>query len=104
MKLICFFQSSKAKDILFLPFYFVCLVIQRGGQSLTQRRLSLLLVLYIYSAEEETFVPIPDVPADLPAQISAAIQHLHQMGSGVHPNIPSDLLLKSRWPVQARFM
>ena len=55
---------------------------QRGFHSLTQRRIQLLMVSYIYSAEEETFVPIPDMPSDLPLQISAAIQHLHQMSSG----------------------
>lgn len=47
-----------------------------------ERRLQLFLVLYIFSAEDDTFVPVPDMPADLPPQVSAAAEHLHHMISG----------------------
>ena len=48
-----------------------------------ERRLQLFLVLYIFSAEDDTFLPVPDMPTDLPPQVSAAVQHLHRMSSGL---------------------
>lgn len=49
---------------------------------LVQRRLQLLLVVYLYNVEAETFLPIPDMPAELPAQIAAAKQVLQQINGG----------------------
>ena len=63
-----------------------CLLVQRGTQPPLQRRFQLLLVTYVYSLEEETFVAAPDMPADLPPQLCAAVQHLHQITSGVQSN------------------
>lgn len=63
-----------------------CLLVQRGFQPPLQRRFQLLLVTYVYSVEEETFVAVPDLPADLPAQLCAAVQHLHYITSGLHSN------------------
>ena len=61
-------------------------VLQQAGwlkpKLLTQRRLQLLLVVYLYSVEAETFLPIPDMPAELPAQIAAAKQVLQQINGG----------------------
>lgn len=47
-----------------------------------QRRVQLLLVVYVYDAEEETFLPVPDMPLGLSSHLSAVIQHLHQISSG----------------------
>ena len=52
---------------------------------LVQRRLQLLLVVYLYNVEAETFLPIPDMPAELPAQIAAAKQVLQQISGGDCP-------------------
>ncbi len=47
-----------------------------------QRRLQLLLVVYVYDAMEETFLPVPDMPLGLSTQLSAVIEHLHQITLG----------------------
>ncbi|KAA6417980.1 MAG: hypothetical protein FRX49_12062 [Trebouxia sp. A1-2] len=47
-----------------------------------KRRLQLLLILYVYDAKKETFLPVPDMPLGLSLQLSAVIQHLHQINSG----------------------
>ncbi|DBA90734.1 TPA: hypothetical protein ACH3X1_003944 [Trebouxia sp. C0004] len=57
-------------------------ILKRGAQPVMQRRLQLLLVLYVYDAKEETFLPVPDMPLGLSPHLSAVVQHLHQITSG----------------------
>ncbi|KAL0046765.1 hypothetical protein WJX82_009387 [Trebouxia sp. C0006] len=57
-------------------------ILKRGAQPVMQRRVQLLLVVYVYDAEEETFLPVPDMPLGLSSHLSAVIQHLHQISSG----------------------
>ncbi len=47
-----------------------------------QQSFQLLLVLYVYDAKEETFLPVPDMPLGLSFHLSAVIQHLHEVTSG----------------------
>ncbi len=56
-----------------------------------QRRLQLLLVLYVYDAKEETFLPVPDMPLGLSPHLSTVIQHLHQITSGEYQAMSQDL-------------
>lgn len=57
-----------------------------------QRRLQLLLVVYVYDAEEETFLPVPDMPLGLSSHLSAVIQHLHQITLGQHQAMSQHLI------------
>ena len=59
-----------------------CFDLQSGAPPLIQRRLQLLLVVYVYDAQEETFLPVPDMPLGLSSHVSAVIQHLHQITLG----------------------
>lgn len=68
-----------------------CFDPQRGAQPLMQRRLQLLLILYVYDAKKETFLPVPDMPLGLSLQLSAVIQHLHQINSGEYRAMSQDL-------------
>lgn len=64
-------------------------MLQRGAgsnpQVLRHRRCQVLQVVYLYHAEAGTFLPIPDMPADLPAQIAAAGQALQKIDTGDPP-------------------
>ena len=55
-----------------------------------QGRLQLLLVLYVYDAKEETFLPVPDMPLGLSSHLSAVIQHLHNITSGEYQDMSQD--------------
>jgi hypothetical protein len=68
-----------------------CFDLQTGAQPVVQRRLQLLLVVYVYDANEETFLPVPDMPLGLSSHLSAVIQHLHQISSGEHQAMSQNL-------------
>ncbi len=40
------------------------------------------MIVYIYEAAADTFVDIPDMPADMPLQICTAIQALQAIETG----------------------
>lgn len=52
--------------------------LQGDGSSSTEahRTLELLMVSYLYDAEEDAFLPIPDMPPELPLQLHNAISQL----------------------------
>ena len=43
------------------------------------------MVVYIYDAAADTFLPLPDMPAEIHLQIHAAATALHAIGAG-HTN------------------
>jgi len=47
-----------------------------------QRSVQLLLMLYIYDPVADTFVPLPDMPAELPLQIHNAVHALQTIDAG----------------------
>jgi hypothetical protein len=52
------------------------------SQSTLQRSIQLLMIVYIYEAAADTFVDLPDMPADMPLQICTAIQALQAIETG----------------------
>jgi len=48
----------------------------------TTRVISLLLVVYVYDASQNTFKQLPDMPANLPVQIYNARKALHLIEEG----------------------
>ena len=55
-------------------------------------------LFYVYSVKEDTFVAVADMPADLPPQLCAAVQHLHQITAGAQNN--SQCMLSCRLMMQ----
>ena len=59
---------------------------QRGAwlnpKQLMQRSVQVLLVTYLYNNQADTFLPVADMPSDLPQQIKAALQALQQISTG----------------------
>ena len=52
------------------------------SQSSLQKSVQLLLIVYIYEPAADTFVEIPDMPADISLQIRTAIQALQAIETG----------------------
>ncbi len=52
------------------------------SQSSLQKSIQLLMIVYIYEPAADTFVEIPDMPADIPLQIRTAIQALQAIETG----------------------
>lgn len=48
----------------------------------THSSIQLLQVLYIYSAAADTFLQVPDMPAEIPEQICAALTELQAVEKG----------------------
>ena len=74
------------------------------SQSTLQRSIQLLMIVYIYEAAADTFVDLPDMPADMPLQICTAIQALQAIETGeltLHalpcPALPCPFIALS-WP------
>ena len=51
----------------------------------TLRLIKLLLVVYVYDAEQDTFKPLPGMPAHLPLQIHNATRALQSIAEGRVP-------------------
>jgi len=66
-----------------------------SGSTQAHRTIELLMVSYLYDAEEDAFLPIPDMPPELPLQLHNAISQLQAIAvSGKLSTCPS-LLLES---------
>ena len=59
---------------------------QRGAwlnpKQLMQRSVQVLLVTHLYDNQADTFLPVADMPSNLPQQIRAALQALQQISTG----------------------
>lgn len=59
-------------------------VLLTQGKQNSQKIFVLLLSTYQYSPEAATFVPLPDMPADLPMQVARCKQALKEIDQGEH--------------------
>lgn len=51
-------------------------------KQVVERRMQVLLVVYMYDADAATFLPLPDMPTDLNRQLSDALQALKLIHAG----------------------
>lgn len=63
-----------------------CQLQEQNPPTNTKRKLfKLLLETYVYSAALDTFVPLPQMPMQLPAQLCSAAKALQGVDQGKYP-------------------